>query len=308
MAQSFQQRAANGHWYAAFEVPGGITWADAQVQARARNGYLACIADAAENQFVFGLIQRPSLWFVASGPTRVFGPWIGGFQPSGAAEPAGGWSWVDGSAFSYTRWETNEPNNLGTTGESVLHYFALGNVIDSTWNDFRAEATVRSYVVEVDCLYITSQPADDLACVGSTVALSVEAGASGGVTYQWRRNAVAIPVSGVGGNPTARSATLVLSNFQATDAGQYDCVLTATCGTATTRSVTVAFAPACCDDIDFNNNDVFPEEQDVIDFFNVLAGSTCSACNDIDFNNNGVFPEEQDVIDFFNVLAGGNCP
>ena len=63
-----------------------------------------------------------------------------------------------------------------------------------------------------------------------------------------------------------------------------------------------------CDDIDFNNNDVFPEEQDVIDFFNVLAGADCPACNDIDFNNNGVFPEEQDVIDFFNVLAGGDCP
>ncbi|HLP85313.1 MAG TPA: hypothetical protein VK157_13270 [Phycisphaerales bacterium] len=65
--------------------------------------------------------------------------------------------------------------------------------------------------------------------------------------------------------------------------------------------------PAGCDTIDFNNNSVFPEDQDVIDFFNVLAGSDCPACNDIDFNNNGVFPEDQDVIDFFNVLAGGEC-
>jgi len=66
-----------------------------------------------------------------------------------------------------------------------------------------------------------------------------------------------------------------------------------------------------CDDIDFNNNTVFPEDTDVIDFFNVLAGGPCSpgnTCNDIDFNNNSVFPEDADVIDFFNVLAGGNCP
>ena len=70
----------------------------------------------------------------------------------------------------------------------------------------------------------------------------------------------------------------------------------------------VTFArPTSCDDIDFNNNDVFPEDQDVIDFFNVLAGAECAPCNDIDFNNNGVFPEDQDVIDFFNVLAGGEC-
>ncbi len=63
-----------------------------------------------------------------------------------------------------------------------------------------------------------------------------------------------------------------------------------------------------CDDIDFNNDEVFPDDQDVVDFFNVLAGGECPACNDIDFNNNGVFPEDQDVLDFFNVLAGGNCP
>ena len=62
-----------------------------------------------------------------------------------------------------------------------------------------------------------------------------------------------------------------------------------------------------CDDIDFNNNGNFPEEQDRIDFLNVLAGGDCAACNDIDFNNNGVFPEDQDVVDFFNVLAGGTC-
>jgi hypothetical protein len=62
-----------------------------------------------------------------------------------------------------------------------------------------------------------------------------------------------------------------------------------------------------CDSIDFNNNGVFPEDQDVVDFFAVLAGSACSACNDIDFNNNSVFPEDRDVIDFFTVLAGGDC-
>jgi len=63
-----------------------------------------------------------------------------------------------------------------------------------------------------------------------------------------------------------------------------------------------------CDDIDFNNNGVFPEDQDVVDFFDVLAGGACAECNDIDFNNNGVFPEDQDIVDFFNVLAGGECP
>jgi hypothetical protein len=68
-------------------------------------------------------------------------------------------------------------------------------------------------------------------------------------------------------------------------------------------------ATVACDGIDFNNNTVFPEDADVIDFFEVLAGGECSTglCNDIDFNNNTVFPEDADVIDFFEVLAGGEC-
>jgi hypothetical protein len=62
-----------------------------------------------------------------------------------------------------------------------------------------------------------------------------------------------------------------------------------------------------CDSVDFNNNEVFPEDQDIVDFFSVLAGGDCPTCNDVDFNNNGVFPEDQDIIDFFRILAGGNC-
>jgi hypothetical protein len=67
-------------------------------------------------------------------------------------------------------------------------------------------------------------------------------------------------------------------------------------------------ANGTCDDVDFNNNGVFPEDQDVVDFFSVLAGASCGACNDIDFNNNLVFPEDADVTAFINTLAGGGCP
>ena len=74
------------------------------------------------------------------------------------------------------------------------------------------------------------------------------------------------------------------------------------------RIVGTSASVTACDSIDFNQNGVFPEDQDVVDFFDVLAGGECAACSDIDFNNNGVFPEDQDVVDFFNVLAGGNCP
>ncbi|HLP85355.1 MAG TPA: hypothetical protein VK157_13480, partial [Phycisphaerales bacterium] len=53
------------------------------------------------------------------------------------------------------------------------------------------------------------------------------------------------------------------------------------------RIMGTASTGTACDTIDFNQNGVFPEDQDVVDFFNVLAGGECSTCNDIDFNNNG---------------------
>ena len=73
--------------------------------------------------------------------------------------------------------------------------------------------------------------------------------------------------------------------------------------------VTVQAGEVLCDSVDFNQNQIFPEDQDVVDYFNVLAGGTCPYADpcDIDFNNNGVFPEDEDVVAFFRVLAGGPC-
>jgi hypothetical protein len=64
-----------------------------------------------------------------------------------------------------------------------------------------------------------------------------------------------------------------------------------------------------CADVDFNNNGVFPEDADILDFFNILAGGACSTgnCDPVDFNQNDVFPEDSDILDFFAVLAGGSC-
>jgi hypothetical protein len=64
-----------------------------------------------------------------------------------------------------------------------------------------------------------------------------------------------------------------------------------------------------CSDIDFNNDGIFPEDQDIIDFFDVLAGAACPTlrCDTVDFNRDGVFPEDADVIAFLSVLAGGGC-
>ncbi len=67
---------------------------------------------------------------------------------------------------------------------------------------------------------------------------------------------------------------------------------------------------SACDPIDFNNDSLFPDDMDLVDFLSVLAGGPCSNapfCNDIDFNNDGLFPSDADVVSFLSVRAGGGC-
>jgi hypothetical protein len=95
------------------------------------------------------------------------------------------------------------------------------------------------------------------------------------------------------------------------DQGDIAMISLATNAAGQTRSVvlTARPAPASCGDVDFNNDAVFPDELDILDFFTVLAGGPCPTfrCDTPDFNRNGVFPEDADVLAFFNVLAGGGC-
>ncbi|MFO0830450.1 MAG: hypothetical protein U0637_01280 [Phycisphaerales bacterium] len=64
-----------------------------------------------------------------------------------------------------------------------------------------------------------------------------------------------------------------------------------------------------CDSIDFNQDLLFPDAQDITDFLLVFAGGTCptASCNDIDFNNDDVFPDTEDIQALLRVFAGGTC-
>lgn len=145
---------------------------------------------------------------------------------------------------------------------------------------------------------------DQQACSGATVEFQTVFIGASPVTYSWRKGGQPIdPVQ----NPTASTPSLILNNVSPLDSDVYDCVITSPCQTSTTNSASLDVSLCKC--VDFNRNGVFPEDQDVTDFLDVLAGAPCptAECNDVDFNGNGVFPEDQDVIDFFNVLAGGDC-
>jgi len=63
-----------------------------------------------------------------------------------------------------------------------------------------------------------------------------------------------------------------------------------------------------CDSIDFNNDGLYPDNQDILDFQSVFGGGPCSTgdCNDIDFNNDGLYPDNADHEAFLDVF-GGDC-
>jgi hypothetical protein len=144
------------------------------------------------------------------------------------------------------------------------------------------------------------------------VSFSVVASGTPAPTYQWRLNGN--PMSTIA-NPSAATPTLTIASIVPADAGSYTCFISNVCGNLTSNAAVLSLGgPTCspCDDIDFNNDGLFPDDADLIDFLNVLAGAACSTdpspgCNDIDFNNDGLFPDDADLLAFLGVLAGQDC-
>jgi hypothetical protein len=122
----------NGHWY---EVVGSsITWEDAKTAAQAlsysgMSGHLATITSEKENNFVSSL-------------GSVDGCWLGGFQSAGSSEPNGGWQWVTGESWSYTNWNSGEPNDMGN--ENALQFWN-----SNVWNDKNGN-NMYGYIVEYE--------------------------------------------------------------------------------------------------------------------------------------------------------------
>lgn len=145
-AQLMRWHAADGgndHYYEVVPAVNGITWNDASSSATNRGGYLATITSASENNFVFNLAsQQTNIWYGG------YGPWLGGIQPAGSAEPSGGWTWVTGEPFIYQNWAPAQPNNNGGA-ESRLHFGGLATM-SSAWNDVSPTATnfTRGFIVE----------------------------------------------------------------------------------------------------------------------------------------------------------------
>ncbi|MGC4045952.1 MAG: FG-GAP-like repeat-containing protein [Armatimonas sp.] len=147
---------ANGHYYQAVAVQGGISWPAAKAAAEARGGYLATITTADENFFVATLTDKPELWEY-DGQSEL-GPWLGGYRDPNTGAPNTNWKWVTGESWGYTKWSAHQPDNDNGV-ESRLQLFSarwLGETHVGYWNDEAAAGNsqtapdhfVKSYVIE----------------------------------------------------------------------------------------------------------------------------------------------------------------
>src|SRR5262245_16824465 len=77
-AQTWVVWPDNGHSYAVISAPAGIDWDSAEAAAQVLGGHLASVTSAAENQFVFSLIDHPEYWkghLSFTGVPFNLGPW-----------------------------------------------------------------------------------------------------------------------------------------------------------------------------------------------------------------------------------------
>lgn len=165
----------NGRFFEVVVMPSAINWTDARDAAVARtylgySGILACASYQRKDAFIRELAAATPGAFVLQ-PGGYSGPWLGGIQLPGSTEPAGGFTWIDGSAWTYTNWFRNEPNNGAgdVPHEEAVQLFSPAPLQVGTiqWNDLSSGDDmywpVQSYVVE----YIPAPPAVALlACAG----------------------------------------------------------------------------------------------------------------------------------------------
>ena len=132
--------SANDSFY--MVVRKSINWSDARAESQSlqhegRVGHLATVTSAAENLFLTNTFDNSLIHYT----------WLGGYQPPGSIESAGGWSWVTGEAFSFSNWfRGSEPN--GGDFENELVFDHLFTTSGKTWNDLRGEWMTAGYIVE----------------------------------------------------------------------------------------------------------------------------------------------------------------
>ena len=121
------QQNYNGHSY--YRSTGTAVWTTARTNCANMGGHLVTITTAGEQSFIYGL--WPSGWIGLTDEVV-----------------EGTWRWVTGETYSYSNWNSGEPNNSGN--EDYVQFVSNGK-----WNDLNNTQSL-AYVLEFEYLVTTS--------------------------------------------------------------------------------------------------------------------------------------------------------
>ena len=199
-------------------------------------------------------------------------------------------AWAGSSPWGPAAYGVDSPNGVlkridasGATQTVGTNFGVVYAIVFSPDGDLYAANYDTGIVYRVKCPPSASvTDSTQSMCPHGTASISVSA--TGGVpfTYQWRKGRELINVIE---NPSAATATLVLSNVTLADEADYDCIVSNVCGEVTSDAVTFRICIA-----DFNCDALL----DFFDYLDFVASFSNSAAN-ADFNVDG-------VVDFFDYL------
>ncbi len=136
--------SGNNHFYQ-FITASGISWTNAKTAAEqltffGRQGYLATVTSAAENQFILSKIQGQGWMGASDEQTENVWKWMTG--PEAGTQFWQGLSNGSATGGLYNNWASGEPNNAGN--EDYAHFLTNGQ-----WNDYPLTlGGISGYVVE----------------------------------------------------------------------------------------------------------------------------------------------------------------
>ena len=115
------QNNYNGHSY--YRSTGSANWTTARTNCSNMGGHLVTVTSSSENSFIYGL--WPSGWIGLTDEVT-----------------EGTWKWVTGETYSYSSWNSGEPNNSGN--EDYIQFVGAGK-----WNDLNNSSSL-PYVIEFE--------------------------------------------------------------------------------------------------------------------------------------------------------------
>jgi hypothetical protein len=121
------QQNYNGHSY--YRSTSSAFWSAAKAACENMGGHLVTVTSAAENSFIFNL--WPSGWIGLTDEVT-----------------EGQWRWVTGETYSYSSWNSGEPNNAGN--EDYVQFVGSGR-----WNDLPNNQNL-PYVLEFEYIVTTT--------------------------------------------------------------------------------------------------------------------------------------------------------